>query len=66
MTAAQNSTIAPSSTAPAKPQRMPAEQAARVSAAAFEGLMEHLGYLDADSAELVSRNRLEVTVTHVN
>ena len=53
MTAAQNSTTAPSTPAPAKPQRMSAEQAASVSAAAFAGLMEHLGYLDAESVERV-------------
>ena len=53
MTAAQNSMIATSTPAPAKPQRMSAEQAASVSAAAFAGLMEHLGYLDADSVERV-------------
>ena len=45
--------IATSTPAPAKPQRMSAEQAASVSAAAFAGLMEHLGYLDADSVERV-------------
>ena len=45
--------IATSTPAPAKPQRMSAEQAASVSAAAFAGLMEHLGYLDADSIERV-------------
>ncbi|RGE44221.1 bifunctional (p)ppGpp synthetase/guanosine-3',5'-bis(diphosphate) 3'-pyrophosphohydrolase [Comamonas testosteroni] len=53
MTAAQNSTTAPPTPAPAKPQRMSAEQAASVSAAAFAGLMEHLGYLDPDSVERV-------------
>ncbi|MEX8191606.1 RelA/SpoT family protein [Comamonas guangdongensis] len=53
MTAAPNSTIAPSPPAPAQPQRMSAEQAASVSAAAFAGLLEHLGYLDADSVERV-------------
>ena len=66
MTAAQNSTIAPSSTAPAKPQRMPAEQAARVSAAAFDGLMEHLGYLDADSAERVRQAYVYADQAHTD
>ena len=66
MTAAQNSTIAPSSTAPAKPLRMSAEQAARVSAAAFEGLMEHLGYLDADSAERVRQAYLYADNAHAD
>ncbi|MDH1336875.1 bifunctional (p)ppGpp synthetase/guanosine-3',5'-bis(diphosphate) 3'-pyrophosphohydrolase [Comamonas thiooxydans] len=66
MTAAQNSTIAPSSTAPAKPQRMPADQAARVSAAAFEGLMEHLGYLDADSAERVRQAYIDADQAHTD
>lgn len=64
MTAAQNSTIAPSTSAQAKPQRMPAEQAARVSAAAFDGLMEHLGYLDADSAERVRQAYLYADKAH--
>ena len=49
MTAAQNSITAPPNATPAKPQRMTAEQAAGVSAAAFAGLMEHLGYLDPAS-----------------
>ena len=66
MTAAQNSTIAPSSTAPAKPLRMSAEQAARVSASAFEGLMEHLGYLDADSAERVRQAYLYADNAHAD
>ncbi|MEG0046278.1 MAG: bifunctional (p)ppGpp synthetase/guanosine-3',5'-bis(diphosphate) 3'-pyrophosphohydrolase [Comamonas sp.] len=66
MTAAQNSTIAPSSSAPAKPLRMSAEQAARVSAAAFEGLMEHLGYLDADSAERVRQAYLYADNAHAD
>ncbi|PIG07870.1 bifunctional (p)ppGpp synthetase/guanosine-3',5'-bis(diphosphate) 3'-pyrophosphohydrolase [Comamonas sp. 26] len=66
MTAAQNSTIAPSSTAPAKPLRMSAEQAARVSAAAFEGLMEHLGYLDADSAERVRQAYIFADKAHTD
>ncbi|MEG1065842.1 RelA/SpoT family protein [Comamonas sp.] len=66
MTAAQNSTIAPSSSAPAKPLRMSAEQAARVSAAAFEGLMEHLGYLDADSADRVRQAYLYADNAHAD
>ena len=66
MTAAQNSTIAPSSSAPAKPLRMSAEQAARVSASAFEGLMEHLGYLDADSAERVRQAYLYADNAHAD
>lgn len=64
MTAAQNSTIAPSTSAQAKPQRMPAEQAARVSAAAFDGLLEYLGYLDADSAERVRQAYLYADKAH--
>ncbi|QXZ09597.1 bifunctional (p)ppGpp synthetase/guanosine-3',5'-bis(diphosphate) 3'-pyrophosphohydrolase [Comamonas sp. Y33R10-2] len=66
MTAAQNSTIAPPTTAAAKPLRMPAEQAARVSQAAFAGLMEHLSYLDADSAERVHQAYLYADQAHAD
>ena len=45
---------------------MSAEQAARVSAAAFEGLMEHLGYLDADSAERVRQAYLYADNAHAD
>lgn len=64
MTAAQNSTIASPTPAPAKPQRMSAEQAGSVSAAAFAGLMEHLGYLDADSQERVRQAYIYADQAH--
>ena len=66
MTAAQNSMIATSTPAPAKPQRMSAEQAASVSAAAFAGLMEHLSYLDADSVDRVRQAYLYADKAHTD
>ena len=54
MKAALTSFTAPSDPVPTpRPERMSAEQAASVSANAFAGLMEHLGYLDATSIEQV-------------
>ena len=54
MKAALTSFTAPSDPVPTpRPERMSAEQAATVSANAFAGLMEHLGYLDATSIEQV-------------
>ncbi|MEG2816909.1 MAG: bifunctional (p)ppGpp synthetase/guanosine-3',5'-bis(diphosphate) 3'-pyrophosphohydrolase [Comamonas sp.] len=64
MTAAQNSITAPPTPAQAKPQRMSAEQAASVSAAAFAGLMEQLGYLDLDSANRVHQAYLFADKAH--
>ena len=54
MKAALTSFTAPSDPVPPpRPERMSAEQATAVSANAFAGLMEHLGYLDATSIEQV-------------